>query len=166
MRFVMAFSCSPHKKKNKHDCDGIIKNRYLYAYPSRFSFFFSMRSPTQARLRSCVSGCTHAHRRDRYPLAIGPLDISARRPTARAPIPLSRWMTSNELSDFELGHFFALLDAFAALPGRVRARLLIDDTLVPVYYSSTARTQSHREANREIDVKAMGDFFSSRITFH
>lgn len=58
-------------------------------------------------------------------------------------------MTSNELSDFELGHFFALLGAFAALPGRVRARLLIRDTLVPVYYSSTARTQSHRKAKRE-----------------
>lgn len=57
-------------------------------------------------------------------------------------------MTSNELSDFELGHFFALLGAFAALPGRVRARLLIRDTLVPVYYSSTARTQSYRKANR------------------
>jgi len=71
----------------------------------RVTIFFSYCERNHRHEPRLCMRCRWMRERDRCPLVIGPLDISARRPTARAPIPLSRWMTSNELSELQARAF-------------------------------------------------------------
>jgi len=91
----------------------------------RVTIFFSYCERNHRHEPRLCMRCRWMRERNRCPLVIGPLDISARRPTARAPIPLSRWMTSNELSELQARAFLRSAWRFCRIIWpRARARVL------------------------------------------